>query len=463
MDKINLLQQRKGDVVKAGSGIRTYLNSFLDDASFVETNTFAFCKDVLAGENLGAGVVTGYGLIDGVPVCVAAQNYAINKGGLSKAQAEKILKCQKQAVSTGSVMISVIESAGIRLGDGISALDGYASIIAQANAMYGAVPQIAIIKGQSFGAISAFAALHDFVIMDNSAIATTSAPGVIAAAADNLKSHADLFGAKAKASEGFATFVVKGSEELSVLLSKIVDLLGCTQEFSGDLNKISSDFNTKAYNKNEVLSQVFDGEVLELYSEFGKNLSCILGKIGGVTVGSVVCDDSASGVAIDSASAKKAAKFIRLINRLELPLVNFVNSNGATVDIKEENNGLINDLAGLFSAVNDCETPKISVVCGRAIGNAYIALASKELGYDNTVAWATSVISPIKESAGAIIEFSEELKTASNPEEMRKELIERYAAINGDAYNAALISAVDDIIEPAFTRQYVISLLTRLI
>lgn len=465
MDKKELFQDRKQQILSKSDKIRNFTQTFLDEYSFVETDTFSYGKrDLFGNEGFGEGVITGYGTIDGIPVCLFAQNFEVSSGGLSKGQAEKILKIQKQSQKTGSAMISVIDSAGIKMGEGINALEGYAQIIAECNKMYGEVPQIAIIKGTCNGSMSYYASLCDIVIFLENATASTASPKIIAATTDKeIKGlcSADFHLTKT----GLADITVKNEEELAQVLKLVLNYLNSEEEFNPE-----TDFNKQlavlenGYDSQAVINNVFDkNSFIEMGKGYAGGIICGLAKIGGVTAGAILCENDENGIYLKSSSARKASRFIRFCDRFNFPLISFVNCSGAEMSMQSEQSTIITDIGLLLSAVNDFEGAKISVICNRAIGVGFTALASKSTGFDNCIAWNIAVISPIAENAGALIEYSEEIKKAKDPAKAREEAIKKYADIQADPFNAAQDGSIDNIIQPADTRQYLISMLMMLI
>lgn len=466
MDKTALLNRRKQEIVSMSEGIRGFLESFLDEYSFVEMDTFSFSKGEAFDEagSFGEGVITGYATIDGIPVCLFAQNYEVCKGGMSKAQADKIIKIQKQAQKTGAVMISVIDTAGAKLGEGITALEGYAGIMAQADSMRGEVTQIAIIKGSCLGAMSYFAALNDFVIMMDESVASTSSPAIIAASS-GIESAKDICNAKFHYTEtGFASLIAKDAGELSQLLRTLLNLLSGEEEFDSD-----TDFNRQieqlngVYDAGAVIENLFDSPMLELSAGFAPEIRCGLAKLGGITVGAIICGSDPKGVNLTGKSAGKTQSFVKLLSRYNIPLITFVNCAGVKSDLDTEKSSIIAGISDLISAINGYDGAKISVICGRAIGIGFTALASKSLGFDNCVAWADAVVSPLGEAASAVLHYSGEIRNAQDPAKAREEVERRYASIEADPFNAAKCGSIDDIIMPSATRQYLISMLMMLI
>ena len=133
------LIQRQHDAGKLTA--RERIARLLDDASFVEL-------DALIAD---AGVITGYGLVDGHPAYVYAQDYAVKSGAVGAAQAKKILKVMALAEKTGAPLIAVCDSQGARLDEGMTAVNAYASIMAKCADLSGVIPQITLVLGPCGG------------------------------------------------------------------------------------------------------------------------------------------------------------------------------------------------------------------------------------------------------------------------------------------------------------------------
>ena len=120
MDKIKLLQSRREQVLAAGTEIRKTISSLIDADSFVELSGFSFSKnEFFDSEAEGEGVVTGFATIDGYPVYIAAQNFAVLHGGVSKAGCEKMLKMLSLAEKNSTPVIYILHSRGVQIGEGV--------------------------------------------------------------------------------------------------------------------------------------------------------------------------------------------------------------------------------------------------------------------------------------------------------------------------------------------------------
>ncbi len=125
---LELLKERKANVQANTKQARELISTIVDELSFVELDTFRFSKSEFYEDAsaIGEGVVTGYARIADNPVYIIAQNAAALKGGMTKAQADKILKCMSMAEKSGYPLINILASSGAVIGEGLSVLDGYA-------------------------------------------------------------------------------------------------------------------------------------------------------------------------------------------------------------------------------------------------------------------------------------------------------------------------------------------------
>ena len=137
-------------------------NSFVEIGCLVQHHSAAFGLDKQAP---GDGVVAGYGTIDERPVYVYAQDFSAFDGALGAANAEKICKIYDMAVKNGAPVVSILDSNGARILDGVAALDGYAKIMRCASRASGVVPQVSVVAGRCMGVAAAFAELADVVCL----------------------------------------------------------------------------------------------------------------------------------------------------------------------------------------------------------------------------------------------------------------------------------------------------------
>lgn len=459
MDKNLSLKEKVSELKATSSKARALIANIIDDKSFVEFGALSFSSnDTFANEKVdGEGVVTGYGTIDGIPVYLYVENFEVLQGGFGKAQADKIVNLLDMAEKTGTPVISVLDSAGARLGEGLSLLEGYAKVLKKSADLAGVVPQISIINGKAFGGISYISAMSDITFMMENSLLSSCGPMVLQAKENVTESFDSLVGAKTHATKSGINAMTLKSEQVKPTLVKVLDLLLCEGDEVevSNLGKIS--LNSELSMDEKVKAIVDENSAIELYSDYVNNARTYLARMGGQAVGIVTVEKALCGK-----MAKKAKKFVCMLDDYNIPLITLVDSNGIYVSKNAEQDGMIDDITSLAFVLGESNIPKISVVCGEAVGMSYSILASKSIGFDYSLAWTNAFISTLPSSVGAEIAYIEDIKNAKDKEKAREDAIKAYATKEADVFVAGKGGFVDNIIEPALTRPYIISALSML-
>ena len=138
----------------------------------------------------------------------------------------------------------------------------------------------------------------------------------------------------------------------------------------------------------------------------------------------------------------------------DLPVVTFVNTMGVKNDLATYNSTIMSDVASLVYALKT-DTPKVNVIYGKAVGLGYTLFGSKTFGVDYSYAFANAKVALFDSNVGAEIEV---VSKGGDYEEIKS----RYEEDAMDAMNAAKCGYIDNVIEPEYVRQYVISALQML-
>ncbi|MEG1520001.1 MAG: carboxyl transferase domain-containing protein, partial [Clostridia bacterium] len=232
MDKILSLKEKTSELKSTSSKVRALINSIIDEKSFVEIGALTFSSNTTFSDSKvdGEGVVTGYGAIDGIPVYVYAENFEALQGGFGKTQADKIVNLLDMAEKTGTPVVSILDSAGARLGEGLTLLEGYAKVMKKSADLAGIVPQIAIVNGKAFGGISYLTAMSDLTFMVENSQLATCGPMVLQAKEGTTESYDSLIGAKTHAAKSGLNAMTLKAEEIRPTLAKVLDLILCDGE-----------------------------------------------------------------------------------------------------------------------------------------------------------------------------------------------------------------------------------------
>lgn len=450
MNNIDILKTRKAELNEKTANVKKNINKIIDEGSFVELNAFSFVKNEFYGEGVdGLGVVTGYATVDGYPVYVVAQNPDVMGGGLSKANCAKICECLYKAGNSELPVIYLLSSKGVQVGEGVAVLEGVAELLRVSNNLKDVAPQFAIAVGDVLGSSAILADNADFTFVVGNACVSYASPVVISAT-----KNGETKDTVAKAKNGVKTFEVKELEEVKDKIIKILTTLPKFSELQAetndDLNRSCPALNAGA-DVEGLISATFDaGSFVAMNEDYVSDVKVGFGRIGGISSASVIMGGGDNGVDLTLDVVLKIKNFVNFALDNALPLVFFVNANGIKQDVDTCNSAVMTELMNMLGALSQAR--RVTVVYGKAIGLGYTAFASKAFGSDYTYAFAGSKISLMDGFAGISATFG----TVDN--EKLSELQEKYVE-NQDSFNSAKLGCVDNVIEPEFVRQYVISAL----
>jgi propionyl-CoA carboxylase beta chain len=462
---------------------RERIDLLLDPGTFNEIEPFITHSEdelkLLTETYYGDGVVTGYGQINGRTVYLYSQDFTIYGGTLSEMQSHKICRVMDLAVRNGVPFISLIDSGGARIQEGVRSMGGYAEIFRR-NAQYsGVIPQIAVMLGPCAGGAAYSPALQDLVIMvEKTSFMFLTGPEVIKAVTGEVIDAEALGGSDVHTSvSGVAHMSVETEKDaldmvrryLSYLPSNNIENPPYVQPeddpcFMDDsLNSIVPLDPAEPYIMHEVIQKIVDqGSFLEFQANWGRNAIVGLARIGGHSVGVVGQEPAMMAGVIDIDAADKMTRFVRMCDCFNIPLVTFVDSPGFLPGIAQEHGGIIRHGAKLLYAYSEATVPKICIITRKAYGGAYVVMSSKYLGTDVTYAWPSAEIAVLGAEGAANILYKKQIDSAPDPKAERKKLAEEYREKFNNPYHAASTGYVDDIIEPRESRPKIIAALSAL-
>ena len=462
---------------------RERLFFFLDPGTFHELEPFITQPDnelsTSAEEFLGDGVVTGYGQIDGRTVYVYAQDFTVHGGTLSMMQSRKICRVMDLAVRNGSPIIGLIDSGGARIQEGVKSLGGYAEIFRR-NARYsGVIPQISVMLGPCAGGAAYSPAITDLIIMvENHSYMFITGPQVIKAVTGEEVDHESLGGTDVHMSlSGTAHMATKTEKEALGLCRQALGYFPSNNVEnppfipSGDsslrmdeeLNHIVPIDPSLPYSMHDVIKKIIDnGTFLEIQPAWARSAVVGLARMGGFSVGIVAQEpDELAGV-IDIDASDKIARFVRMCDCFNIPLVTFVDSPGFLPGVAQEHHGIIRHGAKVLYAYAEATVPKVTVITRKAYGGAYVVMGSKYLGTDVTFAWPSAEIAVMGAEGAVNILSGKEITAADDPKAERARRVEEYRQKFNNPYYAAKNGYIDDVIEPRETRPKIIASLSAL-
>lgn len=495
-EKIRELRQRNQKVIQGGGQsavqkqrqagkltARERLDLLLDENSFVEIDRFVAhrCTDFNMPENEvpGEGVVTGYGTVGGRLAYAFSQDFTAMGGTLGEMHSRKICKVMDMALKSGAPLIGINDSGGARIQEGVDALNGYGEIFKRNTWLSGVIPQFSLILGPCAGGAVYSPALTDFVFMvkDISRMFITG-PSVIKAVTGEDVDQQMLGGAETHNNlSGVAHFYAdsevdcfKQFRELFQYLppnnmevparSKCNDPIGrCADE----LTDIVPDEPNKPYEVKDIIKLILDdGKFLEVHEQFSQNIVVGYGRLNGRTIGVIANQPRVLAGCLDINASDKAARFVRFCNAFNIPLITLVDTPGYLPGVNQEHSGIIRHGAKLLYAYSEATVPKITLILRKAYGGAYLAMCSRSLGADLTIAWPSAEIAVMGPEGAVNIIFREELANARDPYSLRQESIQEYRKKFANPYAASARGLIDRIIEPRETRPALIQALEAL-
>lgn len=405
-----------------------------DDGAYTEIDAFA--KD----SNGEIEVVAGFGSVNGAPCYAFSQDVSVNGGAIGIAQCSKILKVYDLATKTGCPVIGIYDSNGVKLTEGFEALSAYGEIVKASTSVSGVVPQISIIAGACLGTSALMANMADIVVAVKDADFYITAPSE-ATVEDSY-------------SAGVVDIVADDFDNAVNEVKKVVSLLP-----SNNLSPLPLfDFSAPSVLANEtmeamdVVNSIADiNSVVELKAGYGKKLVTALATVAGATVGIIAF----KGMPVCPSCSYKAEALIKLCDAYNIPIITVVNANGVKKECEAQ---MLISATKLTSAYATATAPKISLVTGEAIGTAYIILAGKGANADVTLAWDSSVVSPLDVEASVAFLYNDRLASGED----RSALEAEYKQTIGSAFSAAACGAIDDVFAPEATREKIISALDML-
>jgi len=452
---------------------RERIDLLLDEGTFIEHQPYITVRSTDFGMDKkrfsGDGVVSGTGKINGRQVFLFAQDFTVLGGSLGEMHAERIAEAQMLAAKNGTPFIQINDSGGARIQEGVLSLHGYGKIF-KANAISsGVIPQFSLILGPCAGGAVYSPAITDFTLMvDGISNMYITGPDVIKAVTGEEISHEDLGGAQAHCvNSGNAQFRFRSEQELMAFFRKLFSYLPSNNlelppiadtgdrvdRKTPDLLHLLPDNPKKPYDIRDFINEIFDrNSFLEVHAEYARNVVVGFAKLNGRTVGVFANQPKVLAAVLDINSADKAARFIRFCDAFNIPIISLADVPGFLPGVAQEHGGIIRHGAKILYAVAEATVPKISLIIRKAYGGAYIAMASKALGYDRVLAYPTAEIAVMGAEGAANIIFRRDIKASDNPEQKRQEKIAEFKQTVMNPFIAAGYGMVDDIIEPKFSR-----------
>ena len=451
---------------------RERLALLLDEGSFQEFGTLATHQLSEFGLDRqrypGDGIVSGFGKINGRRVAVFAQDFTVLGGSFSEVQSQKICRIQDLALESGIPLIGLNDSGGARIQEGVRSLAAYGEVFVRNVMASGVIPQISLIMGPCAGGAVYSPALTDFVVMAGDSYMFLTGPDVIKAVTGEQVTALALGGADVHMSRSGVAHLAAETEAGGIGMVKRL-LAYLPQNNNEDppqvtpydpptrmdeaLNALIPQDENQPYDMRDAIAMIFDVDsFLEIQPGFAPNAVVGFARLDGYSIGVVGNQPAYMSGALNIDASDKIARFIRICDAFNIPIVTFIDCPGFLPGTDQEYGGVIRHGAKIIYAYCEATVPKISLVTRKAMGGAYVAMSSKQMRTDLAFAWPTGQIAVMGAEPAVRVLYREEVQAAPDPAAKERELIAYYRERFFNPYRAADVGQIDEVIEPRETR-----------
>ncbi|MFC3987341.1 acyl-CoA carboxylase subunit beta [Actinoplanes siamensis] len=416
-----------------------------------------------------SGVRIARGAVGGTAVIAFGTDPTRRGGAIGVDGCARIVEAIDLAVRERLPVVGVWHSGGALLPEGVLALDAVGRIFAAMVRASGQVPQISVVLGPAAGGAAYGPALTDIVVMSDAGRIFVTGPDVVRAVTGEDVDMAQLGGPQVHAGKSGVAHVVAGDEAAALAVARrLVDLFGrpgriavAEADERADLAAFLPERANRAYDMRPLVNRILDEPGVELHAGWGRSMTTTLGRFTGRTVGVLANNPLRLGGCLNSVSAEKAARFVRMCDALGVPLIVLVDVPGYLPGVAQEWEGVVRRGAKLLHAFAESAVPRVTLMVRKAYGGAYIAMNSRSLGATAVLAWPDAEVAVMGAAAAVNILHRKVLAAASDGEreQLRARLVEEQIRTAGGVHRAVEAGLVDQIVAPAQTRRRIAEVL----
>lgn len=408
------------------------------------------------------GMLAVKGDIKGNKVIVFASDATVKSGALGIEGSKVIVTAYKAAMGAQVPIIGIWHSGGARLSDGVASLDAFGEVFQSMISASGRIPQLSLVLGPTAGGGAYGPALTDIVVLSPEGRIFVTGPEVVKSVTGEDIDMALLGGPEAHRKNSGLAHIIALTEQEAIDDIRDLTALFANQGFMKadvkdiDLSVFVPDAKVRTYEVHPLIDAILDKETehIELLSMWAPNMTTMIGRLGGATVGVLANNPAHIAGVLDAAAGEKAARFVRTCDAFGIPLIVIADVQGFLPGAGQEWEGAVRRGAKLLHAFGEAVVPRVTLITRRAYGGAYVAMNSKALGATRVFAWPQAEVSVM--GAVAAVRVLHRRLLADIPAEQREamelELAAEHEKISGGVARAVEIGAVDEIIEPSKTR-----------
>jgi acetyl-CoA/propionyl-CoA carboxylase carboxyl transferase subunit len=414
-------------------------------------------------------VRTAVGRINGSRVIAYCTDGTRMGGALGAIGSRHIVAAIEFAVRERCPVVGVWHSGGARLADGVESMDAVGRMFAAMTSASGQVPQISVVVGPAAGAAAYGPALTDVIIMAPAGRIFITGPDIVKSVTGECIDMDGLGGPQVHSRRSGVAHITVDSEASGYLRARRLvtffarpgfldmDRLGDEE----DLRALLPAEPRRAYDVRPLLRAILDPDTdngdgfEELQAKWAPNMVVGLGRLAGRTIGVVANNPIRMGGCLDSLSAEKAARFVRMCDSLGVSLLVIADVPGYLPGVNQEWNGVVRRGAKLLHAFAEAVVPRVTLVTRKSYGGAYIAMNSRALGATAVFAWPDAEIAVMAADAAVEVLHRKRLAAVAGDErdELKQVLTAEHARLAGGAERAIAIGVLDEVISPRHTRR----------
>ena len=410
-----------------------------------------------------SGMLAAVGTCQGTPVAAFCSDATIMGGAMGVAGCKVILAAYERALADGIPVVGIWHSGGARLPEGVVSLHAVGEVFAIMTRASGKIPQISVVIGAAAGGAAYGPALTDIVVLAPDGRIFVTGPDVVRSVTGEAVDALRLGGPEPHGRRsGVVHVVTESTEEAYERGRQLCTLLADqgTLDATGiediDLEETFPESAKRAYDVHPVVDNVLDKDAdsVELHPRWAPNIVTQLGRFGGRTVGVIANNPMRLGGCLDSPSAEKAARFVRMCDAFGVPLIVLVDVPGYLPGVGQEWDGVVRRGAKLLHAFAEATVPRVTLVTRKTYGGAYIAMNSRSLGATKVFAWPTAHVAVMGSVAAIRILHRRRLAEVDDAERaaVEQQLADEHDRLSGGLARAVEIGVVDEIVEPTATR-----------
>ncbi len=410
-----------------------------------------------------SGVYAVRGTIGGAPVTAFCTDALVMGGAMGAVGCRWIVDAIDTAVRERVPVIGLWHCGGARLADGVEALDAVGRVFAAMIRASGRVPQISVVLGPAAGGAAYGPALTDLVIMSAEGRVFVTGPDVVRSVTGESVDMESLGGADTHGRRSGVVHITTDTEDEAIEAARTTTRLLARQGTfdlstvgpGADLRALLPDSAKRAYDVHPLIEAILDADTfVELHARWAPNVVTGLGRLTGRTVGVIANNPLRLGGCLDSVSAEKAARFVRMCDAFGVPLVVLVDVPGYLPGVGQEWDGVVRRGAKLLHAFSEAVVPRVTLVTRKSYGGAYIAMNARALGANTVYAWPDAEVAVMGATAAVGILHRKRLAAAppGEREALHAQLAAEHEKIAGGVARAIEIGVVDEVVEPSRTR-----------